>query len=66
MIVERFLEQLPPVTAALMDPRLKKSEDSKRLQKVTYEDIHNGEDFFECYEGNGVMLKKKKKKKWVA
>ncbi len=45
MMVERFLEQFPTVTAALLDPRLKKSEDGKRLQKVTDEDIHNGEAF---------------------
>ncbi|CAM4465164.1 unnamed protein product [Leuciscus chuanchicus] len=44
-MVERFLEQFPAIQAASMDPRLKKSMEKDRLQRVSDEDFSKAEQF---------------------
>ncbi|XDV25629.1 hypothetical protein PO909_029515 [Leuciscus waleckii] len=45
LMVERFLEQFPAIQAASMDPRLKKSMEKDRRQRVCDEDFSKAEQF---------------------
>ncbi|ROL53427.1 hypothetical protein DPX16_7027 [Anabarilius grahami] len=45
LMVERFLEQFPAIQAASMDPRLNKSMEKDRLQRVSDEDFRKAEQF---------------------
>ncbi|KAM8762179.1 zinc finger BED domain-containing protein 4-like isoform 2-T2 [Acanthopagrus schlegelii] len=45
LMVERFLEQFPALQAASMDPRLKRSMEKDRLERVTDDDYRKAEEF---------------------
>ncbi|XP_034538951.1 zinc finger BED domain-containing protein 1-like [Notolabrus celidotus] len=45
LMVERFLEQFPAIQAASMDPRLKKSMEKDRLERLSDEDYRKAEQF---------------------
>lgn len=44
-MVERFLEQFPAIQAASMDPRLKKSMEKDRLERLSDDDYRKAEQF---------------------
>ncbi|XP_074523920.1 zinc finger BED domain-containing protein 4-like [Halichoeres trimaculatus] len=45
LMVERFLEQFPAIQAASMDPRLKKSMERDRLERLSDDDYRRAEEF---------------------
>ncbi|XP_030196906.1 zinc finger BED domain-containing protein 1-like isoform X1 [Gadus morhua] len=45
LMMERFLEMFPAIQAACMDPRLKKSMEKERLDRISGDDFRKAEEF---------------------